>query len=98
MPTADGRLVDIARPKRLFGFPVGSLGRRGMMPRKILRLANSAEEAAGALQIMIVRIRTTAASVNAILAWRSNNATARRQTMHPAARLAECRLLEYQLS
>jgi putative DNA primase/helicase len=45
----DGRLADIARPKRIVGFPVGGLGRWGMTPHRILRLADSAEEAASAM-------------------------------------------------
>lgn len=47
--SADGRLADIARPKRIVGFPVGGLGRRGVTPHRILRLADSAEEAASAM-------------------------------------------------
>jgi putative DNA primase/helicase len=45
------RLADINHPKRLLGFPVGGLGRWGMTPRRILRLADSFEEAASAMVV-----------------------------------------------
>jgi putative DNA primase/helicase len=45
------RLADITHPKRLLGFPVGGLGRWGMTPRRILRLADSFEEAASAMVV-----------------------------------------------
>ena len=47
---ADGLgLADIPNPKRMLGFPVGGLGRWGVAPAKILRLAQDVEEALSAM-------------------------------------------------
>ena len=42
-------LADIPKPKRMLGFPVGGLGRWGVIPTKILRLAHDVEEALSAM-------------------------------------------------
>ena len=47
---ADGLgLADIPNPKRMLGFPVGGLGRWGVVPAKILRLAQDVEDALSAM-------------------------------------------------
>jgi putative DNA primase/helicase len=42
-------LADIPNPKRMLGLPSGGLGRWGMVPTKILRLAETVEDAASAM-------------------------------------------------
>jgi putative DNA primase/helicase len=49
---SDGRaLADIANPKQMLGAPCGGLGRWGVTPGKIMRLAETIEEAASAMVI-----------------------------------------------
>jgi hypothetical protein len=48
--SSDGRaLANIPNPKRMFGLPAGGLGRWGVAPVKILRLAEGVVEAASAM-------------------------------------------------